>query len=366
MRVILRSRLCSRSARFAVSLVVMAAAFAVTAALNEAEPGAPSAVIFAAALVIAWIAGLAPAVVASLLAGAALVCLRQPVGAWHFDGSDALWMAQFLGSVSAMAWLTTWVRYLQEDRALLLSREREARAQAEAANAAKDGFLAVVSHEMKTPLTAIVTWTELVRRNDGSSADRARAADTIARNAQLQSKLIDDLLDVSLASAGKFAISLSDIDASELVRQVIQSHEPRTLEAKIKLISTIEPDVRILGDLARLEQVLGNLLSNALKFTPAGGRISVSVDRHANAARITVADSGRGIEPAHLECIFDRFWQDTRLGRPAGLGLGLAIVRHIVDAHGGHVWAESLGAGHGATFVVQLPLRPNGPTACRS
>ena len=213
---------------------------------------------------------------------------------------------------------------------------------------------------------AILTWAELLNRNDASPADRRRAVDTIVRNAQRQSKLIDDLLDVSRTTIGKFEISLGDIDASEIVQQVIRSYEPRIDKAGIKLICSIEPNLPVLGDLARLEQVVSNLLSNALKYTPAGGHISISIERHASAARIVIADSGTGIESAHLERVFDCLWQGTRLGRPAGLGLGLAIVRQIVEAHGGHVRAESLGVGQGATFVVELPLRLKVSTACGS
>jgi signal transduction histidine kinase len=264
-------------------------------------------------------------------------------------------MAEFLASVVTMAWLTTWVRRLEDERAFVLASEREARAQAEAANAAKDEFLAIVSHEMKTPLTAMLTWIEVMRRDDAPSADRRRVAETIARNARLQSKLIDDLLDVSRAVAGKLEVSLTDVDASEIVRHVARSHEPRAREANVGLATAIEPGVRVLGDLQRLEQVVSNLVSNALKFTPPGGCVRVSVARASRMARIVVTDSGKGIEPAHLERVFDRFWQGTPLGHRTGLGLGLAIVRHIVDQHGGHVQAHSAGPGRGATFIVELP-----------
>jgi len=356
MRAILRLRLSRRPTRYAVAVVLTAVAIALTAALNEVTPRAPSAALFAAVLVVAWVAGLGPATAASVLGAAALVYLREPAGPLHLNGPDALWMAEFLASVVTMAWLTTWVRRLEDERAVLLAREREARTQAEGANAAKDEFLAIVSHEMKTPLTAILAWIEVIRRDDAQPADRRRAAETIAHNARLQSKLIDDLLDVSRAVAGTLEVSLTDVDASEVVRHVARSHDPLAREARVGLASAIEPGVGVLGDRQRLEQVVSNLLSNALKFTPPGGRVSLSVARVSRMARIVVADSGKGIEPAHLQRVFDRFWQGTPLGRRTGLGLGLAIVRHIVDEHGGHVWAESGGPGHGATFIIELPL----------
>jgi signal transduction histidine kinase len=361
MRAILRSRLSRRLTRYAVAVALTAVAIVLTAALNEATPRAPSAALFAAVLVVAWVAGLGPATTSSVLGAAALLYLREPAGSWYVNGHDALWMAEFLASVLTMAWLTTRVRRLEDERAVLLAREREARAHAETANAAKDEFLAIVSHEMKTPLTAILTWMRVIGRDDAHPEDRRRAVETIDRNARLQSKLIDDLLDVSRSVAGKLEVSLSDVDVSEVVRLAVRSHEPLAREANVGLADAIEPDVGVLGDRQRLEQVIGNLLSNALKFTPPGGRIRISVARGPAVARVVVADSGRGMEPTHLQRAFDRFWQGTPVRRRTGLGLGLAIVRHIVDEHGGHVWAESDGLGHGATFVVELPLNTSHP-----
>jgi len=354
---VLRLRFSRRPARYAVAVALTASAIMLTAALNEVMPRPSSAALFAAVLIAAWLAGSGPATAASVLGAAALVYLRDPAGPWHLNGSEALWMAEFLISAVTMAWLTTWVRRLEDERAVLLAREREARAQAEAANAAKDEFLAVVCHELKTPLMAILTWVRLIRRDDLPPADRRRAAETIDRSARLQAKLIDDLLDVSQAVAGKLEVSLTDsVDVSEVVRLAARSHEPLAREATVGLASAIEPDVAVLGDRQRLEQVVSNLLSNALKFTPPGGRIRISVTRAPAVARVIVADSGKGIEPAHLSRVFDRFWQGAPLSRRTGLGLGLAIVRCIVDEHGGRVWAESGGAGHGATFIVELPL----------
>jgi signal transduction histidine kinase len=162
---------------------------------------------------------------------------------------------------------------------------------------------------------------------------------------------------VSRAVAGKLEVSLTRVDVSEVVRHVVTSHSPRARDEGLGLSSDVEPGLRVLGDRQRLEQVFSNLVSNAIKFTPPGGLISVSASRASGMARVLVADSGEGIEPAQLEQVFDRFWQGgARVRRREGLGLGLAIVKYIVDEHGGYVRAQSAGRGHGATFVVDLPL----------
>ena len=356
-RLVRRLRASSHVLRYAVAASISIVAIALTAVVTEPITRAPSMLLFAAILVIAWILGLGPALFASLLAGAALMYLDEPAGIWRIDDRESVWMAVFFTTVLAMVWLTVWIRRLEDERARLLVREREARAQAEAANSAKDQFLAIVSHEMKTPLTAILAWTDVLRRKDCPPAERLKAADTIGRNARLQSKLIDDLLDVSRAVAGKLEVSLTHVDVSEIVRHVVRSQSLRARDEGVDLSSDVEPGVRILGDLQRLEQVFSNLVSNAIKFTSPGGLINVSVTQASGMARIVVRDSGEGMDPAHLEHVFDRFWQDSRRVRGRdGLGLGLAIVKHIVEEHGGYVRAQSPGRGHGATFIVDLPL----------
>jgi signal transduction histidine kinase len=351
-----RFRASPRLARYAVAVSLSLVAIVLTAVLDETLPGTPSVLVFAVVLVIAWVAGLGPAIAAALLGGSSLAYFRELVG-WHSTAREALWMLVFFATVLAMASLTAWIRQLEDERAELLVREREARAQAEAANSAKDEFLAVVSHEMKTPLTAILTWIEVIRRHGALPAELLNVADTIARNARLQAKLVDDLLDVSRAAAGKLAVSLTEVDVSEVVRHVARSYRPRAEKAGVALTVAIQPGVRVVADAQRLEQVVGNLVSNAVKFTPSGGLATLSLVQELGQARITVADSGQGIDPSHLEHVFERFWQDAApIGRREGLGLGLAIVKHIVEEHGGRVHAQSAGRGRGATFVVELPV----------
>ena len=250
-------------------------------------------------------------------------------------------------------------RRAEAERAALLARERRARADAEAANRAKDEFLAVVSHELRTPLSPILGFLEILLEDAGISPEQRMALRTIERNARSLSYLIDDLLDVSRITSGKLSLEYTPIELGEVVSAVVESARPaaETKGLGIALHGAGEPLV-VAGDAGRLGQVAANLLSNAIKFTPAGGTIRVEVARDKSRAVLRVHDSGKGIAPELLPHVFERFRQgdtsDTRVH--GGLGLGLAIVRHIVDLHGGVATAHSDGESRGATFVVQLPL----------
>ena len=242
----------------------------------------------------------------------------------------------------------------------LFRREQQARAEAEAANRGKDDFLAVLSHELRTPLQAMLGWLRLMRAGRLDAAATAKALETIERNTQTQTKLIGDLLDVSGILAGKLRVELRVMDLAAVVEAAVQSVHAAALAKRIALKSSVEPGPMLLeGDPDRIDQVLANLLSNALKFTPAGGTVDIRLRRDGEHARLTVADSGIGIAPDILPHVFDRFRQaDSSTTRThGGLGLGLALVRYLVEAHGGTVRAESPGAGAGASFVIGLPLR---------
>ena len=241
----------------------------------------------------------------------------------------------------------------------LFAAEQAARAEADAANRAKDRFLAVLSHELRTPLNAILGWVRLLRAGTLDEPQRARALDIIARNSHLQAQLVGDLLDISRIAAGKMEIEWAPVDLLLVVRQAVEALL-RDAEAK-RLVLVTELDDRageVRGDALRLEQVVSNLLLNAIKFTPEGGRVEVRLLRHDTSARLVVSDTGEGIEPALLEQIFDPFEQgDASTTRThQGLGLGLAIVRQLVELHGGTIRADSRGKGHGATFTVDLPV----------
>ena len=247
----------------------------------------------------------------------------------------------------------------EEDRARLLERERAARAEAEAANRAKDVFLATVSHELRTPLTAMLGYIEMLRLDMFDEAGRARAFEIIERNAKAQEQIVKDILDVSRIISGKMRLDVRPLDLHEVVRAAADVVRPAIDAKKIDLQLKLDSNEGLItGDADRLQQVVWNLLSNAVKFTPEGGRVCVTLGREGRHAEITVGDTGCGIAPDFMPHVFERFRQAEDVNERAhrGLGLGLAIVRHLVELHGGTVTAASEGEGKGATFVVRLPL----------
>jgi signal transduction histidine kinase/ActR/RegA family two-component response regulator len=241
----------------------------------------------------------------------------------------------------------------------LLEREREARQQAEQVNILKDEFLAMISHELRTPLNAAVGWSQVLRRPDLDPGTSQKALETIERNALIQARLIDELLDVGAIISGKVTLEPDMIVPATLVREAVEAALPAAHAKGVALACTTAPDVPVIrADLRRLRQVLANLLSNAVKFTDAGGHVEVAAARAGASVRITVGDSGIGIDPDFLPFVFERFRQEdasiTR--RYGGLGLGLSIVRSLVELHGGTISVESAGTGRGATFSVTLPV----------
>jgi PAS domain S-box-containing protein len=260
--------------------------------------------------------------------------------------------------VSKIARDISLTKRLEGERPDLLAREQRARLEAEAANRAKDEFLATLSHELRTPLSAILGWAQVMRlRND--PATLAQAFESIERNARHQVQLIEDLLDLSRITAGKLRLETQPIDLGSVIVTALDTVRPAAEAKAIRLGSRIQPGATvIMGDPGRLQQICWNLLSNAVKFTPRHGEITIAVDRANSTASIRVSDNGQGIEPEALPYIFERFRQaDPSLARThGGLGLGLAIVRHLVELHGGSVSAESPGKGLGATFTVTFPL----------
>ena len=245
------------------------------------------------------------------------------------------------------------------ERRQALAREKDARLEAEAANRLKDEFLSTLSHELRTPLTAIIGWVELLSDADFDAEQRHKALEIIARNARFQAQLIDDLLEVSRIITGKLRVDFRPCELRPMIEATLETIKP-TAEAKaVRLESLLEPaGALVYGDVDRLRQVIWNLLSNAVKFTPRNGSVQVKLLSTSSHALIAVTDSGEGIKRDFLPRVFDRFSQaDGSSTRPhGGLGLGLAIVRHLVEIHGGTVRAESEGEGLGATFIVSLPL----------
>jgi signal transduction histidine kinase/ActR/RegA family two-component response regulator len=238
--------------------------------------------------------------------------------------------------------------------------EKAARAEAEASNRAKDEFIAMISHELRTPLGAILIWAQLLKSDEMDQAAISRAVGMIERSTKTLAKLIDDLLDVSRIIAGKLTFETRPIDLRPVVEAALDAAAPAAEAKAIELRRALpgSPLPPVSGDPGRLQQVVGNLLANAVKFTPDGGRVEVRVERAGTIARIIVADTGNGISPDFLPFIFERFRQadTTSTRKQKGLGLGLAIARQIVELHGGAIEASSDGEGRGSTFKVTLPL----------
>ncbi len=241
----------------------------------------------------------------------------------------------------------------------MLSIERDARVEAERVGRMKDEFLLTLSHELRTPLSAIFGWAQMLKRSQDQTTVH-QAIDVIDRNVRIQTKLIEDLLDMSAIVAGKIRLDVQPIQVDEVIRLAVESIKPAADAKGIRLEQVIDPSAGpVSGDGARLQQIVWNLLINATKFTPRGGRISVTLERVNSHIEITVSDTGEGIAPDFLPRIFDRFSQaDSSSKRThGGVGLGLSIVKSLVEAHGGTVRAKSRGPGKGATFIVELPLR---------
>lgn len=247
----------------------------------------------------------------------------------------------------------------EEERTRLLAREQEARTQAESANRMKDEFLATLSHELRSPLNAMLGWTSLLRTRKFDAATTARAIETIERNAKAQARLIEDLLDVSRIIRGQLRLTVRPLELIPVIESAINTVRPAADAKNIQVHLLLDTFVgSISGDPDRLQQIIWNLLTNAIKFTPEGGQVQVYLQGDRSHVEISVSDTGEGISPDFLPYVFDRFRQaDNSITRSyTGLGLGLAIVRHLVELHGGTVRAESLGAGQGSTFIVKLPL----------
>ncbi|WOD39787.1 PAS domain-containing protein [Nodosilinea sp. E11] len=244
------------------------------------------------------------------------------------------------------------------ERAHLLQQEQAARAEAERANRIKDEFLAVLSHELRSPLNPILGWTKLLQLRKFDAAKTAEALAIIERNANLQTQLIDDLLDVAKILRGKLVIELATVDLAVVIESAIETVRAAAVAKSIQLHSALPQIGCISGDSARLQQVVWNVLSNAIKFTPQQGRVDILLERVGNQAQIKVSDTGKGINPTFLPHLFESFQQeDASITRKyGGLGLGLAIVRSLVEAHGGTITADSPGEDQGATFTIHFPL----------
>ncbi len=256
-----------------------------------------------------------------------------------------------------------------EERKVLLESEREARAEAERSSQMKDEFLATLSHELRTPLSAILGWAQVLRRGGKDEADRQRGLQTIERNARAQAQLIEDLLDMSRITSGKVLLDIQNLSPAGFLDAAIETVRPAADAKNIRLEKHYDADPgTIAGDPARLQQVVWNLLSNAIKFTPRDGQVTVELARRGDSVVITVRDTGAGIKPEFITHVFERFRQAdaSMTRRHGGLGLGLSIVKHLIEQHGGTVRAESAGEGLGSSFSIELPLSKAAPPTRRS
>ena len=257
--------------------------------------------------------------------------------------------------------LRAYVERLQaEDDRINLARAEAGRLKAQEANQAKDQFLATLSHELRSPLNVMLGWTQMLRSGRLTAEQASRGFDVLDRSVRVQAKLIEDLLDVSRIIAGKLRVDMRRVDLAKIAGLAVDAARPAAEARKVALTSTIAPALFMHAGPQRLQQIISNLLNNALKFTPERGSIDVRVERDGDAARVVIHDTGIGIQPDLLPRIFDRFQQgDSSTTRThAGLGLGLAIVKHLVEQHGGRIAATSDGPNRGSTFTIALPLLP--------
>jgi PAS domain S-box-containing protein len=297
-----------------------------------------------------------PLIVEERLVGVVCVFARQPL-------TDVV--LQAMASISHGIAGGIERKRIEEERRLLLAGEQELRRQAEEANKIKDEFLAMLSHELRTPLNAILGWSNLLRGGQLDTEGSLRALETIERNARSQSQLIDDLLDISRIITGKLRLEVRPIELSSIIEASVDAVRPAAEAKNIRLQVLLDSGAdAVSGDADRLQQIVWNLLTNAVKFTPKDGRVQVRLERVNSHVEITVSDTGKGIEPEFLPHVFDRFRQadQSSTRRYGGLGLGLSIVRQLTEMHGGSVSAQSEGEGKGTSFTVKLPRRISVPS----
>lgn len=338
---------------YAVAVAATALALLLTRLIDDPTVEPNTLLLFIAAVTFSsWHGGLGAGLFATLLSAAAGVYFLIPTG--YERGVSVNVVAVRLAEFVLVSLL---VCLLNSARLSAQRRSEAARAEAEAANRAKDVFLATASHELRTPLVSILGWTNMLRDNLLPESERARALEVVARNARVQSMLVDDLLDVSRIATGKLHLNCKPVELAAVLTDALNIVRP-TAEEKGIVVETSARyrSVQVSGDFDRLQQVVWNLLSNAVKFTPAGGRIEVRFDAADNQARISIEDTGIGIAPETLPHVFERFRQAEGAMSYRGLGLGLSIASHLAEAHGGRITAESEGEGRGSTFTLMLPL----------
>jgi signal transduction histidine kinase len=346
-----------RVKRWITALLLVAAAAALSQSLEPWIAPHTTSPYFAAVLLSAVIGGAGPGLFATILASLAI--------AWFDLGSDnqldlglddILRLAVFAGTALVISYVSAARKTAERDLVIALERLN-------AVDRAKDEFIATLSHELRTPLTSILGWTHILREPELDEETRAMAVQSIEQSARVQQMLVDDVLDVSRIVLGKLDVRHEPVILQEVIDQSIAILLPEAKNRRVGIESSIPGTPFVIdGDGDRLKQVCWNLLNNAVKFTPSGGLVRIGLRTVGSEAEIEVVDNGEGIDSELLPHIFDRFKQGAN-GRKGGLGLGLAIVRNIVELHGGNVSAASAGRGRGARFTVRLPLAAHAPAS---
>lgn len=348
------------AARYVVAALAVASALLLTQLLWPWIGPHPTSLFLAAVTVSAWYGGLRPSLLATALAALAVdYFFIPPVYQLELSLDNIVRTLVFVLVALLISWVDAARQRAIEERDQMLIREQDARRAAEAANRTKDEFLAMVTHELRTPLSVIKGWAGMLLEGKVEGEAAAVALQTFKRNAEIQQHLIDDLLDISRIASGKLRVDARETDLVQIIEDALEVVALAAQAKGIRLHADFDWAAgSVSGDPERLQQVFWNLFSNAVKFTPKGGQIEVRLERIDSFARVLVKDTGKGIDPEFLPFVFDRFSQEngTASTRKGGLGLGLSIVRHLVEMHGGTVRAESPGVGLGATFAVTLPL----------
>ncbi|HET9528820.1 MAG TPA: HAMP domain-containing sensor histidine kinase [Blastocatellia bacterium] len=363
----MRRNYSSSLLHYGLAVAAVAPALSAAVFLRPMRGETPFLFFIAAVIISTWYGGLKAGLLATTVAVlASSYFLLPPLYTLDMsDPSDSVHLGLFIIVSLMINSFHHKVRLAQQRaeelaRALedLLVREQQARARAEEATRAKDEFLAMVSHELRTPLSSITGWAQILRRF-GKLDEKTfcEALDSIERNAELQLLLIEDLLDMSRITAGKFRLSVEPVDLAKVVEAAIEVVRPAAEAKQIRIDTQVDCRGYVLGDPARLQQVVWNLLSNAVKFTPADKSVTIRLEGDGSRIALTVSDQGVGIAESFLPYVFDRFSQHNgSTNRHGGIGLGLAISRHIAELHGGTIEAASGGEGCGATITVKLPL----------
>jgi signal transduction histidine kinase len=340
--------------RYALAVIAAGATIAALIPLRFLIEPLPSPPFLLMVMVVAWLAGFGPAIVSVIISALALdYWFVPPLGALVTTWHEAASVVSFIAIGTGVAWLTATRRQVEDDRQALLVRERASRASAEAANRAKDEFVAMLGHEFRNPLSAIVSAVQILERV-GTQDDASRhAREVVARQAKNITRMVEDLLEINRIATGKIRLDLQRVELADMVRHCLATLAGRASAHRVSLEAA---EVWVDADPVRLEQIVVNLLDNAVKYTPAGGAIHVRVSREGTHAVLRVRDTGVGIEPDVLPRIFDLFVQ----GEPGairgrrGLGIGLAVVQRLADLHGGTIDAASDGPGRGSTFSLRL------------